>query len=91
MRTFGSDGATTWLERCLECGALYYAERSYEFLLGFGGSEDDESYTPITPDEVLQLPEVSWARKPGAELHGYEDGAWRIVVEPTKHPPQRRA
>lgn len=88
----GEDVATTWLERCPECGGLYYVERSYEFLIGFGGSEDYESYTPITPEEVLQLPEVSWARDSlGAELHEYADGTWRIIREPAQHRPQRRA
>lgn len=85
----GENVATNWLEICSECGALYYAERSYEFLIG--GSEDYESYSVITHDKVLELAEVSWARKPGAELHAFEDGTWRIVVDPPKNRPQRRS
>lgn len=87
----GENVATNWLEICPECDALYYAERSYEFLIGFGGSEDYESYARITPEAVLELPEVSWARKSGAELHGFTDGTWRIIAEPAKRSPQRRA
>jgi hypothetical protein len=84
----GENVATNWLEICTECGAFYYAERSYEYLVG--GSEDYQSYSVITQDGILELPEVSWARKPGAELHALEDGTWRIVVEPAKNKPQRR-
>jgi hypothetical protein len=86
----GEQVATTWLERCPACDALYYVERSYEFLIG--GSEDYESYTRITPDEVLELPEVSWARSDrGAELHWHADGTIYIIREPGTHSPQRRA
>ncbi|MGC4116846.1 MAG: hypothetical protein QM765_20250 [Myxococcales bacterium] len=45
---------TNWLERCPECDALYYAERSYEFLMN--GSETYESHEPISADGVLELP-----------------------------------
>jgi hypothetical protein len=85
----GENVATNWLEICAECATLYYAERSYEFLIG--GSEDYESHAVITHDEVLELAEVSWARQPGAELHAFEDGTWSIIVEPAKNRPQRRS
>jgi hypothetical protein len=85
----GENVSTTWVERCSECDGLFYAERSYEYLVT--GSEDSESHRALTHDELVELPEVSWARVPGAELHQFADGTWSIVVEPSKQLPQRRS
>ena len=85
----GENVASCWLESCSECGGLFYAERSYEYLVT--GSEDYEAYTAISHAAVLALPEVSWARTPGAELHGFEDGTWSVITEPSKKLPQRRS
>jgi hypothetical protein len=87
----GEQVARNWIAVCPECGAIYYADRGYEFLIGGHGSEDCESYERITPEKVLKLPEVSWAREPGAELHELEDGTWRIVRHPEKNEPQHRS
>ncbi|MGC4042987.1 MAG: hypothetical protein QM758_04215 [Armatimonas sp.] len=72
---------TNWLERCPQCERLYYCENSYEFLIG--GSEDYESCSIVSPEDVLKLAEVSWANATGqGELHAYADGTWAIFREP---------
>jgi hypothetical protein len=79
--TLGENVKTNWLSRCSECDRLYYCEHSYEYLVW--GSEDYDSYGAVSPEEVLELPEVSWAAATGkAEIHALEDGTWSIIHEP---------
>lgn len=63
---------------CPLCDRLYNNEVSYEYLVG--GSEDCDSYSPITLEEVLLLPQVSWASATGkSEIHALDNGTWRIL------------
>ena len=79
----GEHVKTNWLEICPLCARLYYCEKSYEYLVF--GTEDYESYMLISPEEVLKLPEVSWASKTGkAELHAHVNGTWFIIHDAEK-------
>ena len=81
----GEHVQTNWLEICPQCKRLYYCEESYEYLVN--GSEDYESYSPLAPDQILELAEVSWANGTGkGELYEYPDGTWGIFHDAKNAP-----
>jgi hypothetical protein len=40
------------LLRCPECGTYYLYESAYEFLIGFGGSYDEQTLTRLSDEEA---------------------------------------
>lgn len=40
------------LMRCPECGTYYLYETAYEFLIGFGGSYDEQVLTRLSDEEA---------------------------------------
>lgn len=46
------------LLRCPECGTYYLYESAYEFLIGFGGSYDEQTVTRLSDAEAAEYLEV---------------------------------
>jgi len=44
-----------WLLRCPECGTYYLYETVYEFLIGFGGSYDEQTVTRISDEKAADF------------------------------------
>ena len=42
------------LLRCPECATCYRFESTYEFLIGFGGSYDEQTLTRLTDEEAAE-------------------------------------
>lgn len=85
----GENVATTWIEQCTECHAVYVAERLDEYFVD--GREEEESYRRTTAEKVLEMPELGWNRKPGALLRDLGDGVFAVIGEPHKRWKIRRA
>jgi hypothetical protein len=44
-----------WLLRCPQCGTYYLYETIYEFLIGFGGSYDEQTVTRLSDEEAAEF------------------------------------
>jgi len=45
------------IRRCPECGTYYLYESAYEFLIGFGGSYDEQTLKRLSEDEAEEYRE----------------------------------